>query len=129
MFETELLIQKAVVKYFQLKKNCLFWHTPNGELRTIKTGRKLKSMGVVPGVPDLFFAHPKMPWSAGLFVELKSKKGKLTENQKKIALKLSNNNYTVAVCDCFDNCVDLVNAYLEINSAKDWNNFLSKFKS
>lgn len=128
MFESESLIQRTVVKYFKMKDECLFWHTPNGELRTKGTGRKLKTMGVLPGVPDLFFAHPKMPWSAGLFVELKSKKGRLTDNQKDVAVKLDANNYIVAVCDSSDYCIDLVNAYLNVNCENDWNEFLRRFE-
>jgi hypothetical protein len=32
----------------------IFWHTPNGEYRHPSVASKLKAMGVVPGLPDLF---------------------------------------------------------------------------
>jgi hypothetical protein len=58
-----------------------YWHTPNGEWRDIKTGAKLKAMGVLPGVADLFFlwsipvsvvAEPHVrKFPQNLFLELK----------------------------------------------------------
>jgi hypothetical protein len=32
----------------------VWWHTPSGELRDIGTAQKLKRMGVLPGLPDVF---------------------------------------------------------------------------
>lgn len=50
-------LQKTIVAYCyaSLKPSVMFWHCPNGEKRGIKTGKKLKAMGVLKGVPDLQF--------------------------------------------------------------------------
>jgi hypothetical protein len=51
----------------------LWAHVPNGEKRTWSTARKLKAMGVKPGVPDIliFTIPPSMPSARGVAVELK----------------------------------------------------------
>ena len=53
------------------------WHVPNGERRDIKTAKRLKEMGVVPGVPDFhYFARRKFG-----VLELKKPGGKLSKDQ------------------------------------------------
>jgi hypothetical protein len=55
-------------------------HSPNGGVRDERTGAKLKRMGLSPGFPDLFFPYAKKGFH-GLYIEVKSKTGKLSENQ------------------------------------------------
>ena len=87
-------IQIAVMQHFKLRgrPGVLGWHTANGELREDALGAKLKAMGVLPGVSDLTFTFPPLaghlPGVAEalpapvLFLELKSRRGKLTAAQE-----------------------------------------------
>lgn len=72
-------IQAAIADALREHCRCVWWHTPNGGKRHIRTAKKLKTAGVRPGVPDLCFVLPGGRF-AGL--ELKSKKGVLSETQK-----------------------------------------------
>lgn len=59
------------------RPDCLFWHTPNGEKRSRRTGSKLHAMGVVAGVPDLAIL-----FNGTLhFVEFKTSKGRESKAQ------------------------------------------------
>jgi hypothetical protein len=51
----------------------LWCHPPNGELRAWSVARRLKGMGVKPGVPDvlIFTPPPLAPTARGVAVELK----------------------------------------------------------
>ena len=54
------------------------WHVPNGEKRDIKTAKRLKEMGVVPGVLDLhYFARMRFG-----MIELKKPGGRLSKDQR-----------------------------------------------
>lgn len=50
----------AVVDHYRTRgaHGWLMWHTPNGGHRNIQTARRLKKMGTMPGVPDLFVFGP-----------------------------------------------------------------------
>lgn len=57
----------------------IWFHCPNGEARSPRTGARLKRMGVRPGVPDLCFV---LPGGQSAFLELKSGSGHLTQAQR-----------------------------------------------
>lgn len=57
----------------------LLFHVPNGGLRSGREAKKLKSMGVVPGVADLLL----MFRGATYCIELKTLTGTQSPNQKK----------------------------------------------
>jgi len=79
-----------------------FHHFANERRCTVNEGRKLKRMGVKKGVLDFFLALPVQNdsgvWWAGLWVELKVGKGKLTPEQSAfIHRKLQRGYEAVAV--------------------------------
>lgn len=55
---------------------------PNGGRRTRREGARLKSEGVRRGVPDIFCAYPASGYH-GLYIEMKSLTGRLSDEQKK----------------------------------------------
>lgn len=82
-----------LIWFYQKFPGVLIYHCPNGEKRSMKTAVRLKKMGVVAGIPDLFIPA----WS--LYIEMKREKGGVvSEAQKKIMVYLSRHGYTCLVC-------------------------------
>lgn len=112
---TEHQEQVLTVKWFRLQypklSNCL-WAIPNGGVRNIGTAIKLKSEGVLAGVPDLFLMIPKNGFH-GLFIEMKIQGGKLQPNQKEF-LKLANAlEYKAVACYGFEEAKKVISDYLK----------------
>ena len=61
-----------------VKPGVIFFHIPNGEKRSKKTGAKLKRMGVRRGVADIGFVLAK---GRAAFIELKTGTGKPSDDQ------------------------------------------------
>ena len=78
-------IQKAIVNYVRYTlPDALIFAIPNGGQRSITTAQFLKSEGVLAGIPDLCFIYKGLV----MFFEVKTEKGKLTDNQYRIIEKL-----------------------------------------
>lgn len=67
--------------------------------------------GVLPGAPDYLFAYP-VSFYGGLFIELKTEKGKLSEKQRDIGKKLIIAGYRWEVCYGFNEAVNAIRDYL-----------------
>ncbi len=77
----ELTLHKAVVQLLKISaaRGVMYYHVPNGESRSNRTGAKLKAMGVLPGVADLSFV---LHGGRAAFLELKAPKGRLSDDQR-----------------------------------------------
>ena len=75
----------------------LLFHIPNGGARSKATAGKLKAEGVKTGVPDMFLPVARGGYH-GLFIELKVKPNKTTENQDIWIAELKKQGYAVEVC-------------------------------
>jgi hypothetical protein len=112
-------IQKKCVEWFKYSfpKNIIA-SFPNGvfisgsQVQRAKRWNNLKAEGAVSGMPDLIICIPSGVYHA-LFVEMKTEKGKLSENQKIVHQVLSDSGYCVKVCRSFDDFVKTVQIYLE----------------
>ncbi|MCP4640631.1 MAG: VRR-NUC domain-containing protein [bacterium] len=109
---TEAQIQSALIKWARAlapKHPCLAWlfAIPNGGAR----GRASRmGAGMVPGMPDLFLPAQEIDWlrwrgnvihstiANGLFIELKTKKGRLSQAQLDCHVYLESAGYRVEVC-------------------------------
>lgn len=92
--------QAAFVEHFQKQYPKIFpllFHIPNGGQRNILQAMRLKDAGVKPGVPDLFLALPLRGYH-GMFIEMKSKNGRLSGDQKKMTALLRAQGFHVVVC-------------------------------
>jgi len=69
----------------------LLFHIPNGGWRDIRTATHLKREGVVKGIPDLFCPREN------LWIELKTKTGKLSQEQIAMHQYLRSIGHTVIV--------------------------------
>lgn len=120
---TESKTQQACVRWFRYNyPRLLIFSIPNGavlsgnKMQRIKQWNRLKAEGALPGVPDLFIpvksAGTIDRQYSGLFVEMKSEKGKLSPEQITIHDSLSALGYKVAICRTLDEFVKTVNQYL-----------------
>ena len=81
-----------LIWFHQKFPGVLIYHCPNGEKRSIKTAVRLKKMGVVAGIPDLFIPA----WN--LYIEMKREKGGVvSEAQEKIMVYLQRVGYTCII--------------------------------
>ena len=113
--KTEEDEQSALFQYASYQKEPewkLLFLIQNGGYRKLKTGIRLKRTGLKPGIPDMM-----MPVSRGcynrLFIELKSEKGVVRENQKVWHLLLRAQGYQVEVCRGCSQAVRVIREYLK----------------
>lgn len=84
----------------------------NAQRRAIQMAR-LKATGLRPGVPDLFLAVGKPSISAyGLYLEMKSAGGKLSDNQRAVITALRYGGYHCCVCFSADEAIRAITGYL-----------------
>lgn len=89
----------------------LMFASANGGKRNIITAMKLKKSGVKAGVPDIFLACPNKK-KAGLFIEMKAGKNKLSDLQKDWHTKLIKAGYAVITCYDWQHAKDMIIGYL-----------------
>jgi hypothetical protein len=87
---------------------------PNGGHRHIAVARKLKAEGVKPGVPDVFLAHPAKGKN-GMFIEMKSAKGKVSPEQAEWLSFLDGDGYQAELCFSWLEAARLICEYLDID--------------
>jgi hypothetical protein len=112
---TEDSLQTACATYLRAQYPKALWlHCPNGGSRNRIEAAKLKMMGVLPGASDLMIFEPrnfKGLRPCGLFIELKTKGGKLQETQASFIIEVQARGYMAAVCWNFDAFKALVDEY------------------
>jgi hypothetical protein len=87
---------RTVMTYLNhaLPNNVLPFHPANGGYRRASEAGRLKSMGVVPGLPDVGIVHQgKVIW-----LELKAKRGRLSPAQAYCHQRLEAAGSPVSVC-------------------------------
>lgn len=106
---TEHGIQVACVNWFKTTHpKWIILAIPNAAHRSPHLGRMMKDEGLLPGSPDLvIFA----PGGKVLFVEMKTKTGRLQDTQKSFQLKAKSLGYTYIVCRSLDEFIHCVNAW------------------
>lgn len=113
---TEHDIQCQVIRWFDLQyrnstKCGRLMAIPNGGHRHISVAKKLKAEGVRAGVPDLFLPVENGLCN-GLFIEMKSQKGKTTDAQDGWIAFLRMQGYSVSVCHSFEEAKAVIEDYL-----------------
>jgi len=96
-------------KYPELK---FLFHVPNGGARNPIEGKHLKAAGVKRGVPDLMLPVPRGVYH-GLWIELKTDKGKASPEQEWWIAELRKNGYAAEVRRGWKEAVGLLVKYLE----------------
>lgn len=86
-------------------------HSPNGGKRNLREAVRLKAQGLMSGYPDLHLFVARRGYH-GLFIEMKSPKGRLSENQKIVIARLVEQGHRVTVCNSFESAKDEIIWYL-----------------
>ena len=86
-------------------------HIPNGGTRNLREAVELKAQGVKAGVPDLMLPFASRGWHA-LFIEMKVKPNKLSQEQMEWLTALADNGYAVSVCYSWIEARDKIIGYL-----------------
>lgn len=114
MRNIESRIQQACVRWFRLqypRYARLLFAVPNGGARSAVTGAILKAEGVVAGVSDLILLLPRGGCHA-LCIEMKTKKGRQQDSQKRWEEEVSRQGYRYVVCRSVEEFVSEVKGYV-----------------
>ena len=104
--------QVDVIRWFRLNyPKLIIFAIPNGGMRNIGTAINLKKEGALKGVPDLFLMAANNTYH-GLFIEMKSIKGKVSEEQKYFIEQAKLQSYAAEVCYGFEEAYKCINQYL-----------------
>ncbi len=91
---------------------------PNGGNRSITEALRLKKEGVKSGVSDLFLCIPVInnyeDHSHGLWIEVKSKKGRLSKEQIEWMDLMKSQHYEAVVVKSVDEGIDAIKCYLGV---------------
>jgi len=85
---------------------------PNGGARNAVTGARLKAEGVTAGAPDLFLFKPNGE-HCGLAIEMKTRTGRQSTEQKAFQARLEESGYQYSVCRTVDEFITIVDNYLQ----------------
>ena len=93
-------IQRSVIQHLDARAfpEAIYWHTPNGGYRNAIEAKRFKSLGVTPGMPDLFILKGGRLYG----LELKAEKGRPTAAQKAMHQALEAAGATVAIATGLD---------------------------
>ena len=89
----------------------LIFAIPNGGARHKAVAGKMKAEGVKAGVPDYFLPVARKNFN-GLFIELKTEKGKTTKKQNDWLFTLNEQGYLTVVCKGWFAASDILKSYL-----------------
>jgi hypothetical protein len=99
----EQIIHKAIVAHLRARgvASLVFLHPANGGARSAVEGAILKSMGVVPGAPDLLLFHDSRSYA----LELKADAGRVSESQADMLRRLDQAGVITAAAAGLDEAV------------------------
>ena len=114
MSKAEQRLQTAIVKYIRLAyPNTLFTATMGGvKLNSWSQRNALKATGYLKGVADLLIFESKESYK-GLFIEVKTDKGRMTTEQKQFQTNALARGYLCICCKGFDETKNIIDEYLK----------------
>jgi hypothetical protein len=118
MRDEEHKIQAGIIKAVEPIPECRWFHAiPNGGKRSAATGARLKAEGVKSGIADLFLPVPSPvydEWYNGLYIEVKTPKGRQTKEQKEFEKFAIEQGYKYVIVRSTQEGVDEILGYLGI---------------
>lgn len=111
---SEKTIQKTVMQIVRTKPTWepFVLHIANEGKRTKRFGHELKLMGLRPGAFDILVTMQRHGYP-GMWLELKSKFGKLSESQKQFRKDMESQGYYCDVAYSIDAALDVLKWYIE----------------
>lgn len=88
-------------------------HIPNGGSRNQLEAKKLKEMGVKPGVADLFLPCPKGCYH-GMYIEMKFGNNRHTDRQKEFLADMAETGYFVVTCYSYEDAKRMLKEYVSL---------------
>lgn len=107
--------QRSTGRYPELK---LLHHIPNEGRRSQATGKKLKQMGMLAGVPDLHLPVPKGAYHS-LYIEMKYDDGRISKDQKEFISYAADLGNYCCVCYTATEAIEILREYLQLGIGKD----------
>lgn len=87
------------------------YHIPNERKQSAIWGLVMKHLGVVSGVPDICVPYANHGWH-GLYIEMKTQKGRTTNNQERYIERLRENGYRAEVAYGAEQAINILKDYL-----------------
>lgn len=104
--EDALQMRLVAILREHARSDVLFYHCPNGERRDPATAKKLKLMGVLPGVADLtIIADGEVH-----FLELKEGKGRMSSDQDRFMQSCQRARANYRCATGFAEAIEAINA-------------------
>lgn len=88
------------------------YHIPNGGKRSKTEAARLKAAGVRAGVPDICLPHPAGGFN-GMYIELKTGKNTVSQEQKKWLRNLREQGFYTCVCYGWDVAAEIIELYVK----------------
>ena len=112
MRHEESKIQQSFIKWIRHQYPYIIcFAIPNGGNRSKIEAAIMKGEGVLAGVADLFIMKPNTK-KHGLFIEVKTLKGKLTKSQEEFKKNSISNRYEYVICRNLYEFINTVDNYL-----------------
>lgn len=109
----ETIIHIQITNWLRQKTNLRFYHFANEGKRGYVNSDLLQKMGLTAGVYDLFFPAGNEKFK-GLWLEIKSSKGKLTPAQKKFGSDMIEEGYGVHETWSLDEAILIIKSFYSI---------------
>lgn len=108
----EACLQMTVCEYLRLAgvPGLLWFSVPNEQRCSVQRGAQLKRMGRLPGVSDLIIMIPRGDDHLILFLELKAKGGKQSQEQAEFEKAAGNFGFYACV-DSIDDAISILEGY------------------
>ena len=118
--QREAAEQEALFAWAELMRGRLpgierMYHCPNGGSRNPVEAANLKRQGVKPGVPDIFLPVARGRYH-GLYIEMKTDKGRLSDDQRDWLSALREQGYAAYVCRGWERAAKLILKYYELEA-------------
>lgn len=119
LYPSEASLQATFFEWLELSAKKyplleLFYAIPNEGNRSAFNGWKRKLTGRKAGIPDTHLPIPSGDYN-GLWLEFKSRRGVVSENQKQWHERLRNAGHRVEICRTVEDAIAITSEYLKMN--------------